>query len=875
MNRMNFLTNNKASKKLLALLLIVAFGSLSFVIPEQVSADGALSVSTTDTVAGYTTKIKVYRTTPSSKITLELQKPDGTNLNFPLESGPDGGAELELNSYHTQKAGRYTATAYLNDARGMRAQSTFEVFADKPSETLSNIVANKKLLRADGNEESHVVVSLMDQYKNPIQNHLVKLVSSRAEDSIASAENSSYTNLDGKVVFKVRSSQSGMSTLTALNATTNEILSERETIVFTDTQRAVGGDDFSPTPTSALRASLLAQATTTTTTSGKRLNIFTTPKDSVAVGTPFDITVEVLTSDGQPALDYRGRVMLLSDDTNAELPLANIGYQFTGAEQPGAIKVYAKGARFFSAGQKTIEVVDVDDSTLRDSITINVTGQNTSTNDTIAITKPAAGILTTKDVVVEGTATPFAKVVLYDNATEVSSVTADSTGRFESTLRSLTDGTHILEAKIMDAQNQPITASTPVQFTLKAAGPTVSGLTYTPAAGPYTAGQTIGVQFDSEPALAEALYVIDDKSFTMIESAEVKGRYTGNIVLPTNAGTFDVQIQLRSTIGALGGATLPAAMVVTAPSFDPATLTYSIEGNTSIKAAWTNAANTTVKKYRILWGQNKSNLTDKIDLAPTESSYVFKNLTGNMTYYFQFQALGDNDAVLVADQIKMVTTPDYLQISDARADRQEGSFLISWKAKGPLSKIAKYRIVYGISPDNYIREVDATADKNTAVIDSLVDATPHYFRIEALDVSGEPIARSDEISGTVGLKPAAGGPECTPADVTNLRVSVQNGQKVLMWDTIDSAEGYRVYMSDEANNFKDAPTVVNATSYALPALSKDKKQYYFAVTAYCGGQESRNLSQAIKVSSGPLAIMFFGAAAGLAGYATYRRRKAI
>ncbi len=877
MNRMNFSLTTKASRKLLALLLIVAFGSLSFVIPEQVAADGALSVATTDTVAGYTTKIRILRTTPGSSITLELQKPDGTKLNFPMESGPDGGAELDLNSYHTQAAGHYVATAYLNNAKNVRSQSTFEVYADKPSHSLSTVVANKKLLRADGNEESHVVVTLLDQYKNPIQNHLLNLVSSRADDQISSAQNSSYSNVNGQVVFKVRSSVPGMSTLTVMNTTTNEILAERETIVFTEMTGAVkaSANPYASTPTSALRASLLAQASTgTTATAGTRLNIFTTPKDTVAVGTPFDITVEVLTANGQPALDYRGRVMLISDDANAELPLANIGYQFTGAEQPGGIKVYAKGARFFTPGVKTIEVVDVDDSTLRATATINVQGQVTAVSDSITITKPTPGILTTKDIVVEGTATPFANIRIYDNATEIASVTADSTGLFETTLRSLVDGTHILEAKIVDPQGLPMATSPTVQFTLKAAGPTVSGLTYTPATGPYAAGQTISVQFDSEPALAEALYVLDGKSFTMIESAEVQGRYTGTAVAPTTAGMYDVQIQLRSTIGALGGASLPGSIEVQAPSFDTSSLTYSIEGNTSIKANWTNSTGSQVQKYRILWGQNRSSLTEKIDLAPTETSHIFRDLNGNMTYYFQFQALGGNDTVLVQDDVKSVTTPDYLLISDARADNKDGAFLLSWKAKGPISKISKYRIVYGISPDNYIREVDVNADQNTATVQALIDATTHYFRIQALDLSGAPIARSDEISGAVGMKPA-GGPECTPADVTNLRVSVQNGQKVLMWDAIESAEGYKVYMTDEANNFKNEPTVVQGTSYTLPVLSKEKKQYFFAVTAYCGGQESRNLSQAIKVESGPLAVMFFGAAAGIAGYATYRRRKIV
>ena len=61
----------------------------------------------------------------------------------------------------------------------------------------------------------------------------------------------------------------------------------------------------------------------------------------------------------------------------------------------------------------------------------------------------------------------------------------------------------------------------------------------------------------------------------------------------------------------------------------------------------------------------------------------------------------------------------------------------------------------------------------------------------------------------------------------------------LVWDSVSSAEGYRVYWGTSLGNYPESRDVGSSTRYNLDSLPlADDTTYYFSVTAYNSAGES-------------------------------------
>lgn len=856
-------------QRTVAYAILVAM--LTMFIPLVQAAGPALFVE--DTVAGMGTHVYINDIINDGDTSLVLHKPDGTKIYYDNLTSTNGSIDLEIHSYHTQAAGTYSVDGRVG---GQYVSQKFEVFADAPSDMYSTVKSNKSIIKAGGKEAAHVVVTLLDEYKNPVTDHHVRLVSSRESDHVEALDDHPFTNDDGQVVFKITSSSAGTSTLTALNATTNVVMGQRESILFIDGNGTAPTDTaqtVSALNTETLQSSLLAQASSSGTDKVASTLRLTASKNTVAPGEPFDLTVEVLTSKGMPATDYRGKILFLSDDPNAELPLTDAGYTFTGAEQPAGERTFSKATKFLTEGTKTIEVVDIDDPSLKDSVEITVSnGGSTATDASIQITRPEAGILTSKDVAVEGKAEAFANLRIYDKGVEISEATADAAGNFSVTLSSLIDGTHIFEVRQVSSSGETLARSEQVQITLKASGPTATNVAFNPTKAEYIGGEKVQVTFSSEADLSKASSVVDGTTFPMTQSSSVKGSYSGNVILPKAKGTYDLTLQLESKLAATGETTLSKAFAVGDPLFDFTTLTYTLQDGGAVKATWKNTTTAQGVSYSIAYGTSETNLDQTATIDSSQSTATIQDLQGGSTYYFQFQ-VAQNGATIMQDTSRPIVIPDLLGFGNAQAlPTDTGKFNVSWIIKGDSTKVSQVRVLYGISTGNYIREQVVNKDTNNIELDQLVERSRHYFKLELLDSQGKAIAKSDEFSSVVETFHSSA--TCTPGDVTGLRVTVANGKRYLEWNAVTGAEGYRVYQGASESSYGD-PEVVTDANYPLPNMSKEDAPKYFAVTAYCGDKESKNFSNAIKVESGPVAMLFFLIAVGFAGYATYRRKQRV
>lgn len=110
-------------------------------------------------------------------------------------------------------------------------QTSFRVFADTLSSTQSTLSSDKNTVAGDGNEKIYLTVTLADNYRNPIANHQVKLISSRPED-IIKVNTQSFSNEKGSVIFEISSKYPGISVYSAFDVNTGITLNDRLKVVY-------------------------------------------------------------------------------------------------------------------------------------------------------------------------------------------------------------------------------------------------------------------------------------------------------------------------------------------------------------------------------------------------------------------------------------------------------------------------------------------------------------------------------------------------------------------------------------------------------------------------------------------------------------------
>jgi len=200
----------------------------------------------TDTVAGYPSLLRTSIVNSSQDVRFVVEKPDSTVVQIPAQADLSGIAKTDLYGHQTKIAGDYKVAVVYPGSSTSSPQSTFKVYPDKISPTQSSLRSTLQMVEA-GKDITFLVVTLFDQYRNPITDHRVKLISSRSEDEIETLQDG-VTDQNGRANFKVKSNYPGISVYTAMDITINQLLQDREEIVF-----------FAPTITSSpFSASLLS-----------------------------------------------------------------------------------------------------------------------------------------------------------------------------------------------------------------------------------------------------------------------------------------------------------------------------------------------------------------------------------------------------------------------------------------------------------------------------------------------------------------------------------------------------------------------------------------------------------------------------------------
>ncbi len=346
---------------------------LSFTIKQNSLAVSNFNVSSTDTIAGYSTLIKTSQIEPNTEVDFLVTKPNEAEIKLTAKTNSAGIAEAELFGYNTKKTGLYTISAKRKTEQSYNNQSSFRVYPDTLSSSQSTLKSSTTTVAGDNTEKAYLTVTLTDKYRNPISNHQVKLISSRPEDEIK-LSSKSISDENGNVVFELSSRYPGISVYSAFDVNTGITLDDRVKVVyFTPYESNL------PRGGNYLQADLFAsddsEAKIDETPSGPVKYFDITIPDEVPINTAQTIKVTARDNNKNIARDYTGTVLFATpDDENATLPSED--GEFTFSDKDLGEFTFNLAITFTKLGVQTIQVFDEEDWDILGEKKINVVEQN-------------------------------------------------------------------------------------------------------------------------------------------------------------------------------------------------------------------------------------------------------------------------------------------------------------------------------------------------------------------------------------------------------------------------------------------------------------------------------------------------------------------
>jgi len=250
-----------------------------------------------------------------------------------------------------------------------------------------------------------------------------------------------------------------------------------------------------------------------------------------------------------------------------------------------------------------------------------------------------------------------------------------------------------------------------------------------------------------------------------------------------------------------------------------------------INLSWTAATdNIGVQKY-LVYRANATGLTTSTGTNIANTTNTFYNDTvavDGSTYFYivsAFDTANEGTAsgeanVTVSDTVAPAT-PTGLTVVDVSS--AEGSLFISWSANSE-SDFANYTLYFSSDDVSYVAETQTTDLNYTD--NSLTDNSTYFYKLMAMDTSGNPSANTSVVNGTPtdSLAPTAVA-DLTVVDVTDAEDSVN-----ISWTASTSADtaGYYLYRDDV---FVINLTGINNVSYVDTAVT-DGTQYSYDVSPY-------------------------------------------
>lgn len=780
-----------------------------------------VQVYANDTVAGYPSALRTSLINPYQDVRFVVEKPDGAVIQIPAQADIDGVAKTDFFGHQTKIAGTYRAAVVYPGSSTASPQSKFTVYADSVSASQSSLRSTLQMAEA-GSDITFLVVTLYDQYRNPIKDHLVKLISSRPQDNIEILQEG-VTDQNGRANFKVTSNFPGISVFTAMDVTVNQVLNDREEIVFfTPVAPKVSSNSF----IDLLKADI-----------GGDGEVLPGPVDhfsiqglpsAVKIGEQLSITVIAQDKDNNTAKNYTGTILIsVPEDDNAVLP-SDGEYTFKVSDQ-GKF-TFDLSLEFTKLGHQVIQVFDKSSFKIAGEYSIEVVSEQSviqsPISNNIVIKSPGDGAeLGTNLVILTGQGNENINLKVFDNDTKIGDSETDGDGFFSFEVKNLESGVHVFY--VMTENNE---VSKSITVTIDTLPPVLNSFKMD-ADGPVVPGSQVSISLTSEPGLEEAKVRVQGVEEPMTETDP--GTYEVTVVAPVQDGQFPVDVILVDSLSNRGDFNNKGIIEVLTPKPNSPSQVEGLEGvpgDGVVELEWNSLESheRPIQHYRLYYGTQMDQMNQTMDTQDDTNAWELRGLNNETQYFIAVTAVDSQGLESEEKSITIAVTPlapdlcenidcgDYGVCSEGVCECSEGwtgltcnvelepevpvvdpnanpfgdllvdriqaipfdsSVSLSWPLF-PGVQPYYYRVFMGFSPREYNDSIVTTDNRPSATVYDLINNVPYYFAVAALDINGQQISPlSQEVlampSGA-GFHPSASSPIPYDSGVVNTPVSSGN-----------------------------------------------------------------------------------------------------
>lgn len=630
-------------------LILLGLFAATLLLPSTTNATSmpTLEVKVNDTIAGYSTTLKTKSHFQNQEIQFLVIKPDNTQIIINSATDNTGEAAIDLYDYHTKQAGFYKTAAKFKNQNTFGPFSNFRVYPDEVSSTNSYVNANKKSASANGNDTITLDVYLRDDYGNPIANHEVQIIASRALDKIKRISKYGYTDEKGKITFSVASKSPGISVYSILDVTNDTTLEKRVKVVYYNSKNLaqnIGGnvDIFM----------LTANADT-----GGQVSYFEIEDlpQQIEVNETTSFKVVAYDNEGNIATNYIGNVRFSSTDDHANLPQ---DYEFKDNDL--GEHTFSLSLSFMTQGVQKLTVTDIDNPEIKGEKEVEVVSEVPGTptaaavdeDQDIKITYPTDGLYNERILTVSGETIPNKQVKIFLDDNETGSSVSDTNGTFSLQTPSLSEGEHALYAATADAEGNIESVSESISIVIDTSPPVVDSIEIEPSSQ-VAPGTIITIKLQSENNLSQAAAIIGETIVELFSSLENNGLYTGSIEVPQTPGNYTVDIILIDQLGNEASYQEKATIEVTTTPEEPsATPDLTLPPNITKLEAVPSDQRVTLfweigeyeaDHFRIYYGISPDDLSNIVDTFDNAETWYIPNLTNGQKYYFGVTAIDSQD----------------------------------------------------------------------------------------------------------------------------------------------------------------------------------------------------------------------------------------
>lgn len=750
----------------------------------------SIHVNADDTIAGWSTVLKSSIGEKDRTILFEVSTPDGRVISIDSTSNNSGIAQTEFFGFHTKKAGEYKVEAYYPESGPSQQFSYFTVYPDATSVKKSFATVFDQSLKANGADHTTLTVEIRDDYNNPIPNHQIEIISSRAPDTIIMKDNT--TDENGRVTATIQSTETGVSTFIIQDETADITLTQRPQISFFQASsfEALGGNSLlmsqlleedNETIEDSLDESLIetesdiAETTAIEETADPSLHgeldhfelillpTLATDGTTVKQNENLSIRVRALDNLDRVVKSYSGTVQFSSNDPNATLP---DDYEFKASDL--GEKTFSLALKVVELGNAEIEVFDSIEweksGTLQLAVVERLQEESQPTETGINIKFPIDGSsLGQKNITISGQGPPNIGLDVFINGSNARSGDIDTDGFFSIPI-TLSEGQN--KIFLVEKEGSERKSNT-VGVIVDATAPQIDTLEVVPE-GQVEIGGFYTITITSEANLEQVSVRILVQE-NLIESPTQPGTYEATLPAPSIPGEYPIRATLVDVLGNRAEVNTNRVLrVVDKEIATPPQVTgFSVEsvndGEVTLK--WddmTAQSEVSIDKYKIYYGSSTDVLNKSLNTPDNQRQITLKNLQNNTPYFFAISAITD-EGIESSEKSETISATPKVALPQLRATPGDASINLNWD---PFenTQATQYRIYYGLQSNNYGSFTDVSGIQNSLTLNDLVNGVTYFAVITPIDQAGNELSL---VSNEVQSTPISTGVVTRPSAPTN------------------------------------------------------------------------------------------------------------